>query len=158
MPVENLLNAEHFRLELVASSLQAPLVVGQWFQLDLLWFSIKFIAMKNRFVSSVYFYGLWHLAVVFFLTKEFFLLLQDMRYGGTPLHWITQRPIMEAFIKIGCLLDARNFLGDTALHLMVSLICEHCLFPPLSFFTQNNIIVTALIIITIITMLNWFIS
>ncbi|CAG0917045.1 unnamed protein product [Notodromas monacha] len=46
----------------------------------------------------------------------------DMRYGGTPLHWVTQRPIMEAFIKLGCLLDARNFLGDTALHLMKAIL------------------------------------
>eukprot|EP00092_Neocalanus_flemingeri_P020293 GFUD01021983.1.p1 GENE.GFUD01021983.1~~GFUD01021983.1.p1 ORF type:complete len:830 (-),score=300.05 GFUD01021983.1:470-2959(-) len=55
---------------------------------------------------------------------------KDMKYGGTPLHWSTEKPILDGLIGLGCNIEARNFTGATALHTMVKhkrLPCAVCL-------------------------------
>ena len=47
------------------------------------------------------------------------LCFQDIKNGGTPLHWAKNKEIVVALIEAGCLTDAKNFNGDTALHVMV---------------------------------------
>lgn len=46
---------------------------------------------------------------------------QDMKYGGTPLHWCSSRETLQALIERGCDINALNFDGRTALHIMVYL-------------------------------------
>lgn len=43
-----------------------------------------------------------------------------MKDGGTPLHWATSKEIINAMVELGCIVNARNFHGLTALHKMVS--------------------------------------
>ncbi|XP_043281433.1 85/88 kDa calcium-independent phospholipase A2 isoform X2 [Venturia canescens] len=43
----------------------------------------------------------------------------DMKFGGTPLHWSCSREVIDALIEMNCDIDARNFDGRTALHIMV---------------------------------------
>ncbi|KAK3863829.1 hypothetical protein Pcinc_030432 [Petrolisthes cinctipes] len=43
----------------------------------------------------------------------------DMKHGGTPLHWATSREIITAMADLGCIINAKNFHGHTALHKMV---------------------------------------
>lgn len=43
---------------------------------------------------------------------------QDIKNGGTPLHWAKSKEIVVALIEAGCHVDAKNFKGDTALHAM----------------------------------------
>ncbi|XP_017081157.1 85/88 kDa calcium-independent phospholipase A2 isoform X2 [Drosophila eugracilis] len=45
---------------------------------------------------------------------------QDMKYGGTPLHWCSSRETLHALIMEGCDVNATNFEGRTALHVMVA--------------------------------------
>lgn len=45
---------------------------------------------------------------------------QDMKYGGTPLHWSSSREVIESLIEKGTDVDALNFDGRSALHIMVS--------------------------------------
>lgn len=44
---------------------------------------------------------------------------QDMKFGGTPLHWSGSRAVIEALIDMKCNIDAVNFENRTALHIMV---------------------------------------
>ncbi|KAJ6216443.1 hypothetical protein RDWZM_007600 [Blomia tropicalis] len=44
---------------------------------------------------------------------------KDMKNGGTPLHWCKNTEIIDMLVDMNCNLNARNFHGDTALHLMV---------------------------------------
>ncbi|XP_066602685.1 85/88 kDa calcium-independent phospholipase A2-like [Prorops nasuta] len=44
---------------------------------------------------------------------------EDMKYGGTPLHWSCGREVINALIEKNCNVDALNFMGRTALHIMV---------------------------------------
>ncbi|XP_073946905.1 85/88 kDa calcium-independent phospholipase A2-like [Choristoneura fumiferana] len=44
---------------------------------------------------------------------------QDMKYGGTPLHWSTSREVIEALVDKNCDINSLNFDGRTALHIMV---------------------------------------
>lgn len=44
---------------------------------------------------------------------------QDMKFGGTPLHWSCSRPVIEALLEKNCNIDALNFDNRTALHIMV---------------------------------------
>ncbi|XP_077490325.1 85/88 kDa calcium-independent phospholipase A2-like isoform X2 [Amblyomma americanum] len=46
--------------------------------------------------------------------------LEDMKHGGTPLHWAKTTQCLETMIELGCDLDAKNFQGNTALHIMVA--------------------------------------
>ncbi|XP_076038338.1 calcium-independent phospholipase A2 VIA [Oratosquilla oratoria] len=43
---------------------------------------------------------------------------QDMKAGGTPLHWASSKEIALALIELGCNINARNSNGMTALHNM----------------------------------------
>jgi len=55
---------------------------------------------------------------------------KDMKHGGTPLHWATEKPLLDALISLGCNVEAKNFTGSTALHTMVKhkrLPCVVCL-------------------------------
>ena len=45
-------------------------------------------------------------------------MLQDIKNGGTPLHWAKEKEIIEALVEAGCLVNSKNFAGDTALHVM----------------------------------------
>ncbi|PNF40047.1 85/88 kDa calcium-independent phospholipase A2 [Cryptotermes secundus] len=44
---------------------------------------------------------------------------QDMKFGGTPLHWSCSREVIETLVNMGCDINSRNFDGRTALHIMV---------------------------------------
>ncbi|XP_059053783.1 85/88 kDa calcium-independent phospholipase A2 [Achroia grisella] len=44
---------------------------------------------------------------------------QDMKHGGNPLHWATSREVIEAVVDKNCDINALNFDGRTALHIMV---------------------------------------
>ena len=46
--------------------------------------------------------------------------VKDMKNGGTPLHWCKSVEVIEMLVEMNCNLNARNFHGDTALHIMVS--------------------------------------
>lgn len=46
---------------------------------------------------------------------------QYMKYGGTPLHWCSSRETLNALIAQGCDVNAVNFEGKTALHVMVNI-------------------------------------
>ena len=48
------------------------------------------------------------------------LYTQDMKYGGTPLHWCSSKETLQALIERGCDVNHTNFDGQTALHVMVS--------------------------------------
>ncbi|XP_060802658.1 85/88 kDa calcium-independent phospholipase A2 [Amyelois transitella] len=44
---------------------------------------------------------------------------QDMKHGGTPLHWAVSREVIEALVDKNCDINAANFDERTALHIMV---------------------------------------
>ncbi|XP_049874169.1 85/88 kDa calcium-independent phospholipase A2 [Pectinophora gossypiella] len=44
---------------------------------------------------------------------------QDMKYGGTPLHWAVSREVIEALVDKNCDMNALNFDDRTALHVHV---------------------------------------
>ncbi|XP_068618165.1 85/88 kDa calcium-independent phospholipase A2 [Battus philenor] len=44
---------------------------------------------------------------------------QDMKHGGTPLHWAISREVIDALADKNCDINALNFDGRTALHVMV---------------------------------------
>ncbi|XP_026746516.1 uncharacterized protein LOC113507792 isoform X2 [Trichoplusia ni] len=44
---------------------------------------------------------------------------QDMKHGGTPIHWAISREVIEALVDKNCDINALNFDGRTALHIMV---------------------------------------
>lgn len=44
---------------------------------------------------------------------------QDMKFGGTPLHWSCSREVIESLISKNCNINALNFDERTALHIMV---------------------------------------
>ncbi|KAH9414548.1 85/88 kDa calcium-independent phospholipase A2, partial [Dermatophagoides pteronyssinus] len=46
--------------------------------------------------------------------------VNDMKNGGTPLHWCKSSEVIEMLVERNCNLNARNFHGDTALHHMVA--------------------------------------
>lgn len=43
-----------------------------------------------------------------------------MKNGGTPLHWSSSREVVQALLERGCNINALNFDGQTALHVMVA--------------------------------------
>lgn len=47
------------------------------------------------------------------------LFTQDMKLGGTPLHWSCSREVIEILLQKNCNINAPNFDGGTALHVMV---------------------------------------
>ncbi|KAM3966114.1 calcium-independent phospholipase A2 VIA [Aphomia sociella] len=44
---------------------------------------------------------------------------QDMKHGGNPLHWAISKEVIEALVDKNCDINALNFDGRTALHIMV---------------------------------------
>ncbi|XP_064215860.1 85/88 kDa calcium-independent phospholipase A2 isoform X2 [Tribolium castaneum] len=44
---------------------------------------------------------------------------EDMKMGGTPLHWACSREVIEALVDMNCHIDSLNFDKKTALHIMV---------------------------------------
>lgn len=46
--------------------------------------------------------------------------MKDMKNGGTPLHWSKSSDCIETLLEMGCNINARNFQGETVLHVMVS--------------------------------------
>ena len=56
--------------------------------------------------------------------------IKELRAGGTPAHWATEKPLLEGLLDLGCALEAHNCRGDTALHVMTKakrLGCIVCL-------------------------------
>nr|CAD7447762.1 unnamed protein product [Timema bartmani] len=47
------------------------------------------------------------------------LYAQDMKFGGTPLHWSCSREVINTLVDMGCDIDSLNFDKRTALHVMV---------------------------------------
>lgn len=47
------------------------------------------------------------------------LYTQDMKHGGTPLHWAISREVINTLIDKNCDINALNFDDRTALHIMV---------------------------------------
>ncbi|XP_054288851.1 85/88 kDa calcium-independent phospholipase A2-like isoform X2 [Macrosteles quadrilineatus] len=47
------------------------------------------------------------------------LYVQDMKFGGTPLHWASSREVIEQLVDRNCDLNVLNFDKRTALHVMV---------------------------------------
>lgn len=47
------------------------------------------------------------------------LFTQDMKNGGTPLHWSSSREVLLELVERGCDINAVNFEEKTALHVMV---------------------------------------
>ncbi|KAA0192438.1 hypothetical protein HAZT_HAZT007901 [Hyalella azteca] len=46
--------------------------------------------------------------------------VQDMKLGGTPLHWAKSKRMITALVELKCHVNAKNFDGRTALHLMTA--------------------------------------
>ncbi|XP_037905718.1 85/88 kDa calcium-independent phospholipase A2 isoform X2 [Hermetia illucens] len=65
---------------------------------------------------------------------------QDMKYGGTPLHWCSSRETLQALIERGCDINALNFDGRTALHIMVSRNRLECVVTLLSHEAEVDIV------------------
>ena len=56
--------------------------------------------------------------------------IKELRAGGTPAHWATEKPLLEGLLDLGCAVEAHNCRGDTALHVMTKakrLGCVVCL-------------------------------
>lgn len=45
--------------------------------------------------------------------------IDDMKYGGTPLHWSSSRAVIESLVDMNCDINALDFEERTALHKMV---------------------------------------
>ena len=64
---------------------------------------------------------------------------EDMKFGGTPLHWSVSREVINALIEKNCDIDALNFNGRTALHIMVKRQRLECVVALLSHMANVNI-------------------
>ncbi|XP_046387917.1 85/88 kDa calcium-independent phospholipase A2-like [Ischnura elegans] len=64
---------------------------------------------------------------------------QDMKLGGTPLHWACSRQVIEVLLDVGCEKNALNFEGQTALHVMVMRERLDCVVSLLSHMAAINI-------------------
>ena len=69
------------------------------------------------------------------------LYAQDMKYGGTPLHWSCSREVVESLLEKKCHINAINFDGRSALHVMVCLLPLGCYYISLYFatFTKDSL-------------------
>lgn len=65
---------------------------------------------------------------------------KDMKNGGTPLHWCKSAEAIELLIEKNCNLNARNFHGDTALHIMTARSDLSCVLTLLSHGADVNAI------------------
>ncbi|XP_046439390.1 85/88 kDa calcium-independent phospholipase A2-like isoform X1 [Daphnia pulex] len=66
--------------------------------------------------------------------------VKDMKNGGTPLHWATTKEVVIALVELGCSIDARNFSGHTALHVMVQRDRFECVVALLSCGADPNLV------------------
>ncbi|OAD60715.1 85 kDa calcium-independent phospholipase A2 [Eufriesea mexicana] len=64
---------------------------------------------------------------------------EDMKFGGTPLHWSLSREVINALIESNCDIDALNFNGRTALHIMAMRKRLSCVVALLSHMCSVNI-------------------
>lgn len=64
----------------------------------------------------------------------------DMKFGGTPLHWSLSREVTNALIENNCDIDALNFDGRTALHIMAMRKRLPCVVALLSHMASVNIV------------------
>lgn len=64
---------------------------------------------------------------------------EDMKFGGTPLHWSRSREVICALIE-NCDINALNFDGRTALHVMVMRKRLECVVALLSHMASVNIV------------------
>ncbi|XP_071050345.1 85/88 kDa calcium-independent phospholipase A2 isoform X3 [Onthophagus taurus] len=64
---------------------------------------------------------------------------QDMKNGGTPLHWAISRPVIDALVDVNCLINAVNFQNRTALHVMILQKKLECVVALLSRGAETNI-------------------
>ncbi|KAG5681964.1 hypothetical protein PVAND_011364 [Polypedilum vanderplanki] len=55
----------------------------------------------------------------FFQTNANKVCREEMKNGGTPLHWASSREVLEVLIERGCHIDSLDFNGRSALHVMV---------------------------------------
>ncbi|XP_039285662.1 85/88 kDa calcium-independent phospholipase A2 [Nilaparvata lugens] len=65
--------------------------------------------------------------------------IQDMKFGGTPLHWSCSREVIETLVDRNCDVNALNFDGKTALHMMVMRNRLACVVALLSRHAEVNI-------------------
>ena len=65
---------------------------------------------------------------------------EDMKFGGTPLHWSLSREVINALIETNCDIDALNFDGRTALHIMGMRKRLPCVVALLSHMASVNIV------------------
>ena len=63
---------------------------------------------------------------------------KDMKNGGNPLHWVKSPQCMEPLIEMGCDINAKNFSGETVLHVMVSRRQLSCIVTLLSYGAEVN--------------------
>ena len=55
---------------------------------------------------------------------------KEMKLGGSPAHWATEKALLDGMLGQGCDLEARNTIGNTPLHIMARakrLSCVVCL-------------------------------
>lgn len=55
----------------------------------------------------------------FLQTNQNKLITQDMKHGGTPLHWSSSREVLDALVVRNCEVNALNFNQQSALHVNV---------------------------------------
>lgn len=75
----------------------------------------------------------------FLHSKPNVLHAEDMKFGGTPLHWSLSREVINALIESNCDIDAVNFDGRTALHIMAMRKRLPCVVALLSHMASVNI-------------------
>uniref|UniRef100_A0A6B2E6X8 phospholipase A2 n=1 Tax=Phlebotomus kandelakii TaxID=1109342 RepID=A0A6B2E6X8_9DIPT len=80
------------------------------------------VNISARNISAVYNKRTEHASSVadFLQNNQNKLVTQDMKHGGTPLHWSSSREVIEALVERGTDVNALNFDGRTALHIMVA--------------------------------------
>lgn len=76
----------------------------------------------------------------FLHSKPNVLHAEDMKFGGTPLHWSLGREVINALIESNCDIDALNFDGRTALHIMAMRKRLPCVVALLSHMASVNIV------------------
>ncbi|XP_013395642.1 85/88 kDa calcium-independent phospholipase A2-like [Lingula anatina] len=60
------------------------------------------------------------------------LTMQDSKYGGAPIHWAKTKETVALLADLGCDTNARNFSGDTPLHIMIQRKRVECIVELLS--------------------------
>lgn len=63
-----------------------------------------------------------------------------MKFGGTPLHWSCSREVVNILIEKNCYIDALNFDGRSALHIMVMRKRLDCVAALLSHMANINLV------------------